>query len=613
MRSTSRGNPSLLPLLALSLFLPAALASQPVLTNPQSQFPCQGYYPDLGTFFFFSKLMTPADWKLPIVLNNWNGDNYSGSIVFNVCTAIEQDSVCALQSDAGSVGYLKVTGSSTGQTVCVGLSSLMKYDSKDYTRWEVEGKPSREKNVDWTVKSKNTNSSVPFDIQFNFKCSNSDTLSDVVVNALPESKLIVISGHGRGGCAVEAGSYISFLTNNKFFSIILIILSVILIFGGMFFIRGIVMVLGFVLGFLLTLTCAIGMKNPYTWGFFSYFFITILALAVGLAFACICFYFTDVSMLAAGGALGYFIGFKLIELINLSFGTSSDLLQIIVLTISILLGCYLGYYLHDHMLIIATSFGGAFLFSLGLGTLLSNYPDLDNIENYSKLDPQVRNDMSRRYMGYFGIFVLLGVIGAFIQYRHRDKILYQAGYTQVPGGPNNPVAQATLASSLMARLFGPRVATNGALGGLEPLAAPAPVASVDPINGAVNTAPASNTGIIPQTTSATSTVAAPQIPFQPTLATSATTIPTVQTLPPGTIPPPPVTAPAPAFPTLGPSTLATARSADPLTGNIYPPVSSQAPLPGTLPPQQQTTTATSFPPQPSGYSLPPTSTHLKID
>ena len=83
-------------------------------------------------------------------------------------------------------------------------------------------------------------------------------------------------------------------------------------------------------------------------------------------------------------------------------------------------GIALGYFLHDHVLIIATSFGGAFLFTLGVGTLLNNYPDIKNAEMYSKLDPKMQDEMNRRFLTYFGLFVLLGTVGAIVQYKKRD-------------------------------------------------------------------------------------------------------------------------------------------------------------------------------------------------
>ena len=149
-------------------------------------------------------------------------------------------------------------------------------------------------------------------------------MTDIQAALDKPNSILYIQGSSKNACPAEADRYVGFLTNNKIFALVLIALSIFLMFGGLFFLKYMVSIIGFAAGFVITLMCAVGLKNPYTWTTFMYIFVFVLAVAVGAFLAWVSYYFTDVSMIITGGSLGFFVGFKLVEAINASQGQSSD-------------------------------------------------------------------------------------------------------------------------------------------------------------------------------------------------------------------------------------------------------------------------------------------------
>ena len=398
-------------------------SSDPFMYSPQTQFPCSGYDAPTGSFFSFNKMMTIEDYHAPIYLNNFNGEAYQGEAIFNICSNLAVDPDCKSQSDIGSVGYLKVTGVSSKQAICIGMNNLLKNDRDGYTKWNIkafigqQGEP-----FTWTITSQNSNSTVPFNTQFVLVCGKAEGFNDMKVSVDSKFRTIVIRGSSASACPVSAGRVTTFLKNSKAIAAFLIVLGTLLMLSGFIAFKYVSAVVGFALAFLFALMCAIGMQNPYTWNILTYIVVICISLGAGVLIGLFGYFFTDFCMIIAGGVVGYFGGMSIIGALSPSLGYGSDAAaaEIIILVICVVGGILCGLYLHDHLLILITSFGGAFLVTIGVTALVTKFPELSSFDQYMRLDPLVRDQLSKEFVIFCGLFILLGTVGAVIQYKTRN-------------------------------------------------------------------------------------------------------------------------------------------------------------------------------------------------
>lgn len=97
-----------------------------------------------------------------------------------------------------------------------------------------------------------------------------------------------------------------------------------------------------------------------------------------------------------------------------------EVYQGVVFSICVGLGVVLAWKLKKICTILATSLGGAYLFTFGLGSLIGNYPDLSLIE--IKVKKQDFKGIDTMVWVYFGITIVLFLAGAFHQFsKYNDK------------------------------------------------------------------------------------------------------------------------------------------------------------------------------------------------
>lgn len=416
-------------LLLASAFVHTSTPKDITIPNSQSMFPCSGFNYASNLFYFFGPMVSKTDYSTAVTITDYvtAGDSWTGTAIFNVCTSVAPDADCAEASAPGSIGFLKLYDANK-TLKCAPLSVLqsqVQSTSTDFTTWAIEPVSNNASNkVDWSIQVASNPAATNLAVGFTFECGTDsllNSISAIVGAAAPgQSRKLTIQGSSSFACGVDGGRFVNFLKKNIAVPIVMCLVAVFLMVFGQRFISKVLVTVAFILGFVSVLAIGIGFRNPYTWSAGFSAAVVGVALIVGIILGLFALFWSKYALVIGGGFGGYIVSFKLFELVNLLAKTViSDKLQLALVILLVLIGAYLGFRLKDHIMIFACSFGGAFLLTLGVGSILKNYPDLENAEYYIRLNAW--KSVQTEFYVYFAAMIFFGIVGTVIQYRHRAE------------------------------------------------------------------------------------------------------------------------------------------------------------------------------------------------
>lgn len=259
---------------------------------------------------------------------------------------------------------------------------------------------------------------------FNFVCDKKNTGRQPTVTFVTpkgETKAqLQIDFSVAAACGEDAQKFIILFENFKILGVLYVLVSLPLIFFGLKFIKASLATVGAIVGLTITAYFTSNFTNFMAFNTTDWLIFSGVAIIAAVVFGIICYQFTNVAVFIAGGQLGYFGGKQLIHIYaGVAKNAPSDMAVGIVIGICICIGFLLAVKFRKHIIILATSFGGAQLLAFGIGTLAGNFPD------YKIIAMQIKNN-DYKNVGttnwiYFGATLLVFIIGAHHQYRNYMK------------------------------------------------------------------------------------------------------------------------------------------------------------------------------------------------
>jgi len=116
----------------------------------------------------------------------------------------------------------------------------------------------------------------------------------------------------------------------------------------------------------------------------TFWLIIIFTVIVGLAVGWFISKIEWIPPLVLGGMLGWIFSLVLYQLALKYIQSNPDVVYWLTVAVSIVIGIVLGYYLPSHILIIATSFIGAYAIIRGLSFVFGHFPNEGEIVNIVK-------------------------------------------------------------------------------------------------------------------------------------------------------------------------------------------------------------------------------------
>lgn len=197
---------------------------------------------------------------------------------------------------------------------------------------------------------------------------------------------------------------------------LLLLISLPLVFFGLKFIKKSLATIGFIAGLVAVTYFTTIFSNFMAWETKQWIIFGLIALAISILVAILCYNSPSLAIIMGGAALGYFGGQQLILLINnLGQTDLTDSWKIVVVVACIVIGLIIGWKLKKICIILATSLTGSYLFMFSLGSLIGNYPDMSLVKQQIK--QQDFKDVSMMAWIYLGGTLLLFIIGASFQYK----------------------------------------------------------------------------------------------------------------------------------------------------------------------------------------------------
>lgn len=407
--------------LACALMLVAgalAVSESKTLPDPTNNFPCSGFDASSAGFYAFQVMnqATTAPTTSQLTFTQ-GGITYTAQATLTVCGLQSSTPVCTLTTPPPSgqtvIGVMQVTNTVDQSSTCVPLSntgstkSTFTIDSNN----EVNGS----KGAGWLVTATSVDSSVTYTPTVNLKCVDSSAITASVESVTANTVSLTLSSSTY--CSYNAGRFVNFLFQHRLFPIILLPISLLFIFFGQKFIKVILFKIGFVFALLLSLATALTLKPYDTWDTKSIYIVGAFALLVSLLTGYLVAKLTKLYFMVAGGFLGYMLSMKAFELVVLATSKSSNTVQLVTTVSCIIIGVVVGLCIHDHVLIISTAFGGAYLLTFSVGLILKNYPDMDNLPNFKKID--LNDQLVKWFLIYTAGWLFFGVLGAYVQYQAR--------------------------------------------------------------------------------------------------------------------------------------------------------------------------------------------------
>ena len=386
--------------------------------------PCAGYEKESASFFLFNKNFSAAQklfYELPNI--KYEGEDWNATAVVNICSDYESlDEDCAEMGKNNATGYLKLRNNKSTTVRCLPLSN----PTQPANKWILGSFIEEAGTKGFIIEQKdNDKAVVPFKPIFRLICSKSDEQSGT--GSYDEQKQTITLNFAKTSfCGYQTGKYIALLTNSMFLPIIMLPIALFLIFFGFKFINWVLFAMGFLIAIIISGIIIAGLILFSTKvSALAWVLISIGVLLFGICIGWIFSKLTRLYLLFAGGFLGFAVGNKLFEFIALSTGISSNITELVVVILCIIIGVWFGYYIHDHVLILATAFGGSQLFCLALGTLLKNYPDVDNISHLNdlgKLGEEEKKSLIIKFLVWTLVGIILGVTGAYVQCKKRAEL-----------------------------------------------------------------------------------------------------------------------------------------------------------------------------------------------
>lgn len=399
------------------------------ILNKRTAFPCLGFNDGNSAFYNFDQLPKSIRFNVPTIKSRDGQEYWVGEAVFFPCN--EQFSVKSVEDDCGkghvigsSVGYYRLRKNVEGSAyTCYNVAQT---DSRDH--WKLKFDSNEGERGAWIATSNSTadKDSISYQSTFVLNCGIADIPQNLTSLANHQNRSMTFKLTSRYVCPYTSGTMVNYLSGHRALPFVMLGLAIFVTFFGYYFIKTVLFIMGFLVGlclalFGLSITALIKINDPNLLStnkiILAIFIVVMVACLLGYVFAKLTkFYF-----MLAGGFLGYMLSFKAFELLVMITSKSNDVAQIIVAVICVIMGVVVGYYLHDHVMILSTAFGGAFLITLCVGTMLKNYPDLDNLPNYSKLDPAFKKRFAITFACYTAAWLLIGVLGAITQYVMKNK------------------------------------------------------------------------------------------------------------------------------------------------------------------------------------------------
>lgn len=375
------------------------------------QMPCATIDPHVYKLFGFYTLQTKTDYE-----NTIGGKK----VVFNMCT----NPKTFPPSCPANAQYGYVLETVEGTETCTPLFISGKGDFEFKINADDTDKHNV-KNVEFSTTWQKDMADTGLVTKFNLICDKDNKGKiPTVTFVTPEGQTkqqLSIQFSVAAACGEDAQRIIILFENFKILSIIFIIIALPLIFFGLKFIKASLATIGAIVGILFTAYIASNFTNFMAYSTGNWFTFGGIALIVAIIFALLCYHFTNIAVFVAGAQLGYFGGKQLVHLYAgiAKNSAPSDMATGIVIGICICIGFLLAVKLRKHVIILATSFGGAQLLSFGIGTLAGNYPD------YKIMAEQIKND-DYKNVGtvnwiYFFATLVIFIIGAHHQYKNYMK------------------------------------------------------------------------------------------------------------------------------------------------------------------------------------------------
>jgi len=410
----------------LLILLGSAICYEDVIKcDNHSNFPCTGFKYEAGSFFHFNSL-PKKEITVQIEKMTFEGQEYKGTAVYAFCTAVskpELDEECDKMAkeqeitlpEGDYVGYLKLYDINDNSIIkkCIPLSN----EDKTKNKWSIESDHTEKGG--WIIELKESEN--PIKPSWNLKCGTTNELSELGATFDDSTSTLKFTATSKNACAYTSGRLVMLLASHWIFACIVIPISLFMIFFGQKFIKTVLFLMGMLFGIVLTLTLSQIVSNYVSWKTWVYFLVTGLSILFGILFGWVFQKLTKFYLVIAGGFLGYALSFKAFEFYNLATGHSSDTIQFVIIIVLICLGAVFGYFIHDHVLILSTAFGGSLILCIMVGVLLKNYPDLDNINNFNSLGEETRKKFLVSFIAYTLAWLFIAILGAVVQYKHRKE------------------------------------------------------------------------------------------------------------------------------------------------------------------------------------------------
>lgn len=381
------------------------------LTSEQTfpQMPCATVAPQLYKLFGFYTLQMKTPYKYAIG---------SREVTFNMCANLESfPAECSPEAQYGYI--LDVSEAELGKKVCTPLF----ISGQDSFKFVADADD--EYNVNfvnfYTSLNKDAHAKDKAVItQFRLICDEKNTQKQPVVSFKTGSdgkEYLDVEFKVSSACGEDAERYLILFENFRVFGIIFIIVSLPLIFFGLKFIKASLATVGAILGIILTAFITSNFTNFMAFEVKQWSMFGGAALLIAVLAGLLCYFFTDIAVFVAGAFLGYLGGKQLVYIyIGVSNSTLPDQTVGIVIGVCIAIGFIVAVKLRKHIIILATSFGGAQLLAFGIGTVARNYPD------YKIMVEQIKNKQFENVAVLNWVYIvtsfLVFVVGAIHQYKN---------------------------------------------------------------------------------------------------------------------------------------------------------------------------------------------------
>ena len=386
-------------------------------------FPCMFYNSKAYQAFNFFGFQTSQDQSVEILGYQPTEEaiTYKGTFWYNICAPVTQVPEGCETTSNKAFGYIQYTKPTGG----IGCDSLGSVVSSHPLLWDYQinfKQAEIDKNSDVdsveieSSHKENEESEEKFrEVKYTFKCDK-ENKNHSPVNATWSflNQRVELVFQSKEACGVDTQNVIELFKTYKVVPGLLLILSLPLVFFGLRFLKISLAVIGFIATFIGMIVATSLFTNLLSWQVLQFAVFGVMVAILALAVGYLCYHSTEIAAYVAGGFLGYMGGQYLSMLVTATWEYEFPIYLLIgILIICVIIGALLAHILHDHIMILSTSFGGAQLFAFSVGTLLGNYPDLQTVGG-KDIQPD-----TKLWMWVYGILgAVLFLIGSIYQYKN---------------------------------------------------------------------------------------------------------------------------------------------------------------------------------------------------